>query len=311
MARDGQVMAQRKCRRAWRQPSGALALFFLLLLWGGVAYAADPPPPVPPPTPQLLETDWRTGELEIKWSGVIPGNTIVLYVATHDQPSYHVYASWTADTATGSHVVQYLENGQTIWHYIVQTDAVTGLTSPPSAYGRQTPPITAFVINWPDMLRDLANAIAEANQSMQDHLDGLFTPSDAAMADLQDALNGLKQASGFGAAETAGGGLRDALDSSQAGMHPPAVIDDGVHTWTGGPTGGDLPDVEGGTATALTMRIPLFANPDGSLHYFTFFTEEQLSKFMWLAVLRKIVIAMMWIAFTIWLVVRFTPALKA
>jgi hypothetical protein len=281
------------------------------LFWGGIAYAADPPPPVTPPAPQLLETDWRTGELEVKWSGVTPGYTIILFVSTHEQHEYQAYTAWTADTATGSHIVQHFENGQTIWHYIVQVDPATGVMSPPSAYGRQTPPITAFIINWPDMFRDIVDAISDANQSMQDHLDKLFTPSDAAMSDLQNAINGLKQSAGFGAAETAGGGVRDALNGSQAGMKPPAVEDDGVHTWTGGPTGGSLPSVEGGTETELTMRIPLFANPDGSLHYFTFFTKEQLSKFMWIAVLRKIVIAMMWIAFAIWLVVRFTPALKA
>lgn len=307
MAGNSEVKKERKCRRAWRQPSGALALFLLLLLWTThTAQAAAPS------APQLGETDWRTGEIEVKWSGVTPGYTIILFTATHETgDSYRAHDTWTAETSEGSYIVKYLENGQTIWHYIVQVNPATGEMSPPSAVARQTPPATVYVINWPDMFRQLVDMVAAANQSMQDKLDSLFTPSDKAMAELQQAVNDLKQASGFGAAETAGSGIRDGLTGSQAGMKPPVVQDDGVHTWTGGPTGGSLPNVKGGTETELTMKIPLFANPDGSLHYFTFFTKEQLDKFMWLALLRKVVVSMMWISFAIWMVVRFTPALKA
>ncbi|MCL6456518.1 MAG: hypothetical protein K6T85_00785 [Gorillibacterium sp.] len=302
-----------KCKRAWRMPSAALAILLLtLIVMPSLTYAAVP-------TPHLEVSSWRTGEIDVTFSDVVPGNMITLYITTYDKHgSFDAHDVWIADVSEGYHISKYFENGQSVWFYITQYNPVTGETSSASNTLVSTPPITAYIINWPEMFSDfkslfdgLSDVIRSTNQSMQDALEGLATPSEGAMDDLADAVNDLKDSLGAGSANQAGTDLQGAIDNSQSGMQAPAVVDDGEHTWTGGKTGTDLPSVEGGTATALTMKIPLHLNPDGSFHYYYFFTQEQLDKFMWLGLLRKIAVAVMWISLAIWLVVRFTPALKA
>lgn len=320
----------------WRVLFTAVFAFFIL---ANSVFAADepPPPPVPPPPPTLGETDWRTGEIEIAWSGVTPGNAIILYVRTYKQTSFTAFDTWTAETSSGSYIVKPFENGQTVWHYIVQVDHDTGLISDPSWIGKQTPPITAFIINWPDMFRELSNELeqlnddlkqklTDLNDNLKGHMDKLATPSPAAIADLQNAINNLKDAVGVGTAQNVGNVITGGFDNMLPGMKQPGV-DDGNGTYTGGSTGSNLPfppknnsdpgmnltspDLDTGTDTEFTMRIPFGIKQDGSLWYIKLFTAEQMEKMKWIFLLRSIAVGIIYIMFAVYLVYRFAPQLKS
>jgi len=292
--------------------TAVLAFFF-----ASSVYAAAPS------APGLGETDWSTGELEVCWTGVTPGNAIILYVRTYNQTSFAARDTWTAETSSGCRMTSYYENGQTIFHYIVQVDADTGEISEPSPIVKQTPPITAFIINWPDMYQQLKDLLTGLNNDLKNKLDQLATPSPQAQADLQDAVNALKDAVGAGAAQGAGNALTNGLNGMQSGMATPGV-DDGVGTYTGGHSGPNLPNsshtdglglvspnLDEGTDTELTMRIPIGVKMDGSLMYIKLFTQEQMEKLKWIFLIRTIAAAVIYIMFGIYLVYRFAPQLKS
>lgn len=279
-----------------------------------------------PSAPTMGETDWRTGELEIAWSNVTPGNTIIVYAKTFRQPDYEAMDAWIANTATGSYIVKPFENGQTVWHYIVQVDPITGQMSPPSNVGKQTPPITAFIINWPDMFKELSDLLKDLNDKLTDKLESLATPSQQAQDDLNAAVNNVKDALGVGSAQGAGDALTGGFNGMQPGMSQPGV-DDGNGTFTGGNTGPNLPfpsvgngdpnmslitpDLDSGTDTELTMRIPIGIKKDGSLWYIKIFTKEQMEKIKWIFLFRTIAAAIIYIMFGLYIVYRFAPQLKS
>lgn len=279
----------------------------------------------------LLQTDWRTGEVAISWSGGTPGTTMMLYAATYDNHgSYELRDAWIVEAAEGVHVTQFVQNGQTIWYYVKQYDPVTDTWGSASNTIRQTPPITAYIINWPDMLQDLANAIKDANDDLKDHLDKLATPSDDAIDDLKDAIDELKNAVGAGQAQAAGNNLGNAINNLQPGMSAP-MPNDGVGTFTGGhggpslpsgtkpvtnPNGGDgltlnAPDPDSGTDIEQTMRLPYGVDMQGNLLYVKLFTAEQMDKLKWMALVRDLAAALVYILFGVWIVVRFAPSLKS
>lgn len=306
------VYCKMMMKNVWRGLSLAVLAFFIL---SSETYAA-------PPAPSLGETDWRTGEIDICWSGVTPGNTIILYTKRWDQPSFVAHSSWVAETVIGCRVVGDFQNSQSIWHYIVQVDEA-GEESEPSTIEKQTPPITAYIVNWPSMLEDLLAAMREMNESLKAHLDKLMTPSESSMEGLLDAVNNLKNALGVGSVDRAGNQMVNELDDVIRGLKPPVVEDDGDGTFTGGKTGGELPfnktphgdligpDPDSGTDTELTIRIPYTVDMQGNLLYMKLFTEEQLEKMKWLGLMRTLAVAVIYIFFGIWLVSRFAPQLKS
>lgn len=280
------------------------------------------------PTPILVDSKWRTGEIEVAWENAMPGKTMFLYTATYAKDGdYTLHDVWVPATSEGSYITQFLENGQTIWYYVRQYDSATDEWGPMSNIYKITPPITAFIINWPEMFGELAEKMQEMNDDLKDHLDGLFTPSDQAMNDLSNAVDGLKNALGAGAASEAGGALQSGLGGLQPGMHNPIGVDDGNGTYTGGNTGGNLPftpgsnsgggiELEGpnpdsGTSNALTIRIPYGVDMQGNLLYVKILTDEQLEKMKWLNLARNIAGAIIFIMFAFWLVARFSPQLKS
>lgn len=281
-----------------------------------------------PPKPSLGLVDWSTGAIEIVWSNVIPGNKINLYVSSVDsEGEFVLYDSWIANTESGSRYVEPLDNGKTYWFYITQEDE-TGESEKSSTH-KQTPPVTVFVINWQEWLAEIANSINVGNQYLTQQIEQIFMPSQAALDDLFVAIDELKDAVGFGQAEGIGGGMIDEFDDVKAGLKPPAVIDDGENTFTGGksgsnspfnsglindPEGGinlEVPDLTSGTDTDLTFTLPITVKPDGSFFEIKLFTEEQLDKLMWMGLLRNLSVAAIWIVFGIWIVQRLTPVLKS
>lgn len=271
------------------------------------------------PTPHVGEArKWRTGEIDVHWLDVQPGNMVTLYITTFGkQGAFEAHDVWIANEPEGYHISQFFENGQSVWYYIKQYNPTTGETSPPSNIIVSTPPATVFVTNWPDMLKDL-------NKSLDDALAKAMTPSDATMVSLTDAINGLKNAVGAGQAANAGGGLQNGLDGISGGLKPPLVVDDGNGTYTGGNTGGQLPFTPGGgagsglnvpnpdsgTSNEMTMRIPYGVDMQGNMLYVKILTNEQLEKMKWLGLIRSLAVAATWIMFGFWLVGRFTPQLK-
>lgn len=174
------------------------------------------------------------------------------------------------------------------------------------------------------MFSDLVNALQAMNQDLMEHLDGLMTPSQSAMDDLRDSIDGLKDALGVGSAVGAGNQLSTGLDGISNGLAPPIVNDDGDGTYTGGKTGSNLPfpnqpgnsglispNLDSGTDTVLTMRIPYGVDMQGNLLYVKLFTEEQMEKMKWLGLLRTLAAATIYIIFAFWLVTRFSPQLKS
>jgi hypothetical protein len=287
------------------------ALFVFLLLTPLTLIEAS----APTPSLRLLQTDWRTGELEISYENAIQGYTIEVYAATHESDgNYQKIDSFTAAGESGSHITSFLENGQSIWYYIALIGP-DGSRISRSNTQKQTPPITAFVINWPDMLKDLDAMINNA-------LINALKPSQQAQDDLKDAVDGLKDAIGGNSANNAGKGIQDAIDNGQNGMRPPIVKDDGNGTYTGGNTGGKLPqdtansgginypNPNSGTPTEMTVCLPYGVDMQGNLLKACIFTAEQMEKMKWLDVIRKLCGATIWIMFAIYLVQRFTPQLK-
>src|SRR5688500_5222857 len=123
MALDSQVISKIKRilkRRILRPASVALSLICAVLLVQPIlTYAA-------PTAPTLLGSEWRTGEIEVQYTGVQPDHLVAFYAAKWDDPdNYKLYDIWL-DDGSGSHVVQFLENGQTHWFYITQVHPTDG-----------------------------------------------------------------------------------------------------------------------------------------------------------------------------------------
>jgi hypothetical protein len=303
-------MMRGKCQTIGRRVFAPLFVFFLLsALIVPITQAAVS-------APRLQETDWRTGEIEVKYTGATPGYMMTLYAATYEsEGAFQPIDSWTIKESEESHITSYLENGQSIWFYVRQVDPAS-LEYTTSQRLKQTPPITAFIINWPDMLKDLDTMINNA-------LEKAMTPSQDAQDRLKDAVDAMKNAIGAGSAGNAGSQMQDAINQGQNGMSPPIVKDDGNGTYTGGSTGGKLPqnpttgdggltypNPDSGTATEMTIRFPYGVDMKGNLLYVQIFTKEQMEKMKWWDVVRTLAGVTVWIAFAVWLVQRFTPQLK-
>lgn len=296
-------------RLKWRVVT-TLSIFFILTLLT-VSNPAEAATAL-----HLEETDWRTGEIMIKYTGAAPGELIVVYGKTYRDDAFEPLDSFVVNSSSGSHVTSYLENGQSIWYYIASYDPLSNQQTGLSNRLKQTPPITAYIINWPDMLADLDSVINNA-------ITKVATPSDDAINGLKDAIDKLKDATGSSAAQGAAGAIQDAISQGQQGMSPPIVKNDGNGTYSGGSTGPNLPgqsttgssglvypDPDSGTDTEMTMRIPYGVDMQGKLLYVKIFTKEQMEKMKWWDVVRDLLGAVDWIAFAIWLVQRFTPQLK-
>jgi hypothetical protein len=267
----------------------ALACALLLCVMGTtVVHAA------PPAQPTLLETDWQTGQIEVCYTGVPVGNTVVLYTSDYKNPYMTVRDNWEHD-GSSCRMISYFENGQTVFHYIVSVNAL-GEESIPSLTVKQTPPLTVYVINWPDMLKDLEKLLNDVNQKLMDHMDGLATPSQAAMDNMKDAVDKLKDATGASEAGKIG-------DSLKAGK------DDGNGTFTGGSKPEELPPLVG-TANEMTICFHLTKDMRGEWFDVCIFNNEQLEKMKWWDNIRKIIGGIPFIMFGVWIVTRFTPQFK-
>lgn len=332
----GEEMAQRSevipvVMTAWRGLCAAVLAFLLFgIAQASVASAA-------PSNIVITGSEWATGTINVSYTGATPGNTISIYTMKWNETGFTLHDSWVAQASTETHSLKYLENGQTIWFFLRHTDPNTGEFTQ-SNTERQTPPITAYVINWPDMWGDMLGGLEDLNRSLiqtvqteNDRLiqsmKDLATPSPAAINELTSAVNGLKNSLGISQVEVIGGQLQNGFDGIKAGSSAPIVNDDGIGTYTGGSTGGQMPfdlqqpsgsgmtlsgpNPDSGTDTELTMRIPYTVDMNGNLIYMKIFTKEQMEKMKWLAVVRGVAIAAMYILFAIWLVTRFSPQLKS
>lgn len=280
--------------------------------------------------PRISESEWRTGGLVIEIYDLIPG-ALVTVELSEDRKSWFVVEQFVAEGNTFSTIVDGLENGQT--YYIRAYQTIDGETSAYSI-SRQTPPLTVFVINWPEiqaffgeLLQSLRGAIEQLDDSINSHLDGLFTPSPGAIADLQDAINDLRDAIGVGQVGQIGSDLQNGIGNVGGNLKPPIVTDDGQNTYTGGPSGSappfsmnppsgngmnlEYPNLDSGTDTDLSFRFPITKDMSGNWIYVKLFTKEQMEKYMWLDLIRNLAIAAMWILFAIWIVTRFTPQFKS
>lgn len=303
-------MMRGKCQTMGRRVFAALFVFLLSVSIVPITQAAAP-------APRLLETDWRTGEIEVKYTGATQGYMMVLYAATHEsEGSFEPIDSWTVRASDESHITSYLENGQSIWFFVRMVNPADTSEYVTSNRLKQTPPITAFIINWPDMLKDL-------DKMLNDAIEKAMTPSQDAQDKLKDALDKMKDAIGGGSASNAGNQMQDAINKGQGGMSPPIVKDDGNGTYTGGSDGGKLPqtpttndsglsypDPASGTPTEMTVCLPYGVDMKGNLLKACIFTKEQMEKMKWWDVVRTLAGVTVWIAFAVWLVQRFTPQLK-
>lgn len=264
----------------------------------------------------LMETQWQTGQLEVTWEGAVDGVQMTLYTRTWHDTTYEAHDGWVA-TESGTHISRFFENGQTVWYYVSQTDPLTGAELRSNEV-RQTPPITAYIINWPEIWGDMsgeggfggiAEAIDRMNQGLQEKLDQLFTPSPQAMADLQDAIDDLKNGVGVGQAEQIGGQLQTGFNNIANGASPPVVTDDGEGTFTGGANPGELPELEG-TMNDVSFCVPITQKMDGSMFRVCLLTDEQLEKMKWWRVVYDLLSVVPWVLFAVWIVQRFTPQFK-
>lgn len=281
-----------------RKPFAFAFLFFLCLLLPMQAAAAYVNPP------DLDGADWMTGGFIYKYDFVKPGATVKLHLST-DSKNYSVVDSFVADAEKGVRQIDGLDNGDTVYFYLTQE--LDGVESAPSNKLRQTPPYTVYVINWPEMLTDIENM-----------MENFFTPSQAAADNLKDALDNLSDKMGGGASGQAGSQLGGGFGDAAQNMPPPIVPNPGSNPYGGGQTGGQLPngggdiktgtppDLTGGTDTDLSFTIPITQGVEVKL-----FTKEQLEKFGWIAIIRTLINAVIWIMFGMYLVNRFTPQLKS
>lgn len=275
-----------------------------------------------PAAPVITTAEWRTGALEINYDNVTPGAKVNVYIRKWDTDRYDLHTSFIAEQETGQEIIEYLQNGQTHWFYITQT--VDAEESPRSNLMKITPPITAFIINWPEILTDLTNLFNNINNRLENFFEGIFTPSQGAIDDLQNAIDGLKNTIGGGQVNTIGNDLIDNLNPDLGNYRPPAIEPDD-NPFDGGPGGFKLPqdnkqpddlglvtpDPDSGTDNELTIRIPYMVDMQGNLLYFKIFTKEQLDKLQWWGLIYKLAEAAMWIFFAIYIVVRFTPHFKS
>lgn len=273
-----------------------------------------------PNTPSILESEWETGGFVVNYDNVQVGAEIKLYISL-DRENFSLHESWIAEDTNGSKYIYGLDNGETYYFYITQT--VDGNESLPSEIYRQTPPSTVFIINWPDMFNDLSVKLQELNDELTLTLEGLFTPSQQAMDDLELAINNFKNTIGVGSATGNAQDLQEGIDDIIPNLKPPVVVDDGINTFTGGPTGLQSPfeqvtdtetgltkpDLMSGTDTDLTFSIPI-SEYNGEKIEVKLFTQEQLNKFMWIGLLRDVISAAIWIMFCMYTLKRFTPIFK-
>ena len=277
------------------------------------------------PDPVLLSSTRETGELTVCYSNVPIGATVLFFESTYDLTTWTNTRSWYHSGQSCMTLSPY-ENGQTV-HYYIRYRVGSDSVSNQSNRLKQTPPTTTFVTNFSEILSpltDLFNELIEAVNNLDVTLEESFTdivyPSDEALNDLSNSIDDLKDALGVSELNEIGNQINDDLENAQSGMTPP-FINDGINTFTGGNplvpvytnksfSGLTVPDLESGTDTPLSFVVPITKLPDGSYFNIKIFTEEQLDKLKWLGVVREILIAMLWIGFAIFIIVRFTPAFK-
>lgn len=297
--------------KAQAQRAVALALFFAVCLMVFSPLSASAAGLT------LVETEWRTGEIEVKYEGAISGQTIMVYAATYDSHgSYDLVDAFTANGESGSHIVQFRENGQTIWYYVRAADPATGEQGTRTNIQKQTPPITAYIINWPEMkdsfqsMSDsVKDSVDKANDDIKNKMDDLAKPSPAAQDNMKNALDNLKDAIGVPKAEDAGKDLKDALDDIADGGSNPISNDDGKGTFSGGENPDELPPLQG-TQTEASFSVPITYDQNGQLIWVTLFSQEQMEKLKWWAVVYKAIEVIPWVMLVVWLVQRFTPQFK-
>jgi hypothetical protein len=192
---------------------------------------------------------------------------------------------------------------------------------------KQTPPETTIVTNFLEILdplteffNELIESVNAINTTLNEFFTDLIFPSNESIENLTDAITDLKDSLGISALNETANSLKDDLNNSQSGMSP-AFENDGINTFSGGDSsvplysnksfaGLNVPDLESGTDTPLSFVVPITQLPDGSMFNIKLFTAEQLERLKWLGLIREILIAMLWIGFAIFVIVRFTPTFK-
>lgn len=256
-----------------------------------------------PLAPINVTSEWTTGGFNVNYSGVEIGALVKVYYRydyNKEEMPFEVVNTFVAITSNGTFKVQGLPNGTTYYWAITQT--VEGVESEKSNIFSGTPPFTTFIINWPEILIDINDAIVNA-------LEGVFSPSNAAIDNLTASIDSLKDALGVNAVTGAGNQLVTGFDNAKNNLKSPVVTDDGIGTFTGGGSPNDLPDLNG-TMNDLSWKVPITKLPNGEFFYVTLFSDEQLEKLKWWAVVKDLVGITIFITFGFWVVVRFTPAFK-
>ncbi len=274
-------------------------------------------------TPVLLSSDRQTGELTVCYENVPIGKTVYLYERKYSESNIINSRTWVHDGSSCKTFSPY-ENGQTVFYYIRYLD---GTLSPPSNTLKQTPPITSIITNFDELtaiLRTYVDEIIAAITALNDNLTSFFEsmvyPSDSSLEDLTVAITDLKNALGINEIITKNVDITNSIDTLIPGLESP-FLDDGIGTFTGGANPNDspfnsitstynYPDISSGTDTPISFTVPITLLPDGSFMELKIFSEEQLEKFKWLGLIRDLIVALMWISFAVFIIVRFTPTFK-
>lgn len=316
---NGEKMAVRGevIKRGGARGTAIMLSLLFFLVWADVAGAA-------PNAVVLTESNWRTGEIEVCYTGAVPGNVVQLWAKTWKDPDFEQVQSRIVVQATECWTSVPLENGQSIWYYVRTVDGLGDYAD--SYVFKQTPPITAYIINWPDIFADITGAMEDINASLTASIEAMVMPSSTSIDNLTASVENLKASIGVAQIETIGGQLGSGIDGLTEDMPGPAVVDDGVGTFTGGEGGPGLPtgtkghdgggisltapDPDSGTSNDATIRIPYGVDMGGNLLYLKLFTDEQLEKLKWIGLLYAIATATMWIFAAIAFVMHFVPKFK-
>jgi hypothetical protein len=265
--------------------------------------------------PNIQPKEWRTGEIEYCWTGLVSGDALVMYTRNYDELNFSMRSYYNVPSSAGCHVVPYFENGQTIWYYFHSIQS--GEMSPATITFKQSPPVTAYIVNLPEFLDTFEPSLNELNET----LENTFKPSIASQTNLMNAIQNISNSLGVNALEQKMLDIKSHIDNSKASLTTP-FSDDGVGTFTGGSTGNELPfnkvtkdglntyDLNSGTNNVLTFSLPLTKDTNGNWINMKLFTNEQLDKMKWLALARDIAVAVLYIMFAIFLLNRFSPTFK-
>jgi hypothetical protein len=267
-------------------------------------------------TPVLIPTQWETGQVNLCWQNVTPGHTILYYERKLNDTSYVNKLSFTATSSTGCRLISHYENGQTVFYYIRTSN--NGILSDASLTMKQTPPVTSYIVNLPELLdlfepylQSIIDLLTEMNTNLNNSITNSLTPSVESITNLQNSIDSLKNKLGFSDLIDTINELNQSIEDLQLALEQPFIP--GTDTSTPqiiDDLGLTSPNLSSGTDTPLTITVPITKKTNGQWLTVKIFTQQQLNNMPWISTIRTILVAMLFISFAVWLIVRFTPQFK-